>query len=75
MKRKNDESILYLDYSLSEEEDLKYYNIPEFHDGELTKVPVEEIEKDKMLIKLFKKYSPYKISKDTLVDYHKVNYL
>ena len=24
-----------------------------------------------MLIKLFKKYSPYKISKDKLVDYHK----
>ena len=40
-------------------------------DGECTKTPKEECDKDKMLIKLFKKYSPYKISKDKLVDYHK----
>ena len=47
---KKDESILYLDYSLSE--DMKYHNIPEVHEGEHTKVPIEEVEKDKMPIKL-----------------------
>ena len=50
---------------------MKYHNIPNVHEGKHTKVPIEEIEKDKMLIKLLKKYSPYKISKDKLVDYHK----
>ena len=40
-------------------------------DGECTKTPKEECDKDKMLIKLFKKYSPYIISKDKLIDYHK----
>ena len=39
-------------------------------DGECTKTPKEECDKDKMLIKLFKKYGPYKISKDKLVYYH-----
>ena len=68
---KKDKSILYIDCSLSEE-DLKYYNFPEVHEGEHTKVLIEEVEKDKMLIKLLKKYSSYKISKDKLVDYHKV---
>ena len=47
--KKNNESILYLDYSLSEEEDLKYHNIPEVHEDEHTKVPIEEVEKDMML--------------------------
>ena len=50
---------------------MKYHNIPEVQEGEHTKVHIEEVEKYKMLIKLLKKYSPYKISKDKLVDYHK----
>ena len=50
---------------------MKYHNIPGVHEDEHNKVPIEEVETDTMLIKLFKKYSPYKISKDKLVDYHK----
>ena len=55
-----------------DEDELNYENLTtNVKDGECTKTPKEECDKDKMLIKLFKKYSPYKISKDKLVDYHK----
>ena len=57
---------------MSDEDELNYENLTtNVKDGECTKTPKEECDKDKMLIKLFKKYSPYKISKDKLVDYHK----
>ena len=52
---------------------MEYHNIPKVHEGEHAKVLQEEVENDKMLIKLLKKYSSYKISKDNLVDYHKAN--
>ena len=44
-------------------------------DGECTKTPKEECDNDKMLIKLYKKYSQYKISKDKLVDFIKQHFI
>ena len=69
---RNDSEIKILDCSISDEDELNYENLTtNVKDGECTKTPKEECDKDKMLIKLFKIYSPYKISKDKLVDYHK----
>ena len=69
---RNDSEIKIWDCTMSDEDELNYENLTtNVKDGECTKIPKEECDKDKMLIKLFKKYSPYKISKDKLVDYHK----
>ena len=71
-RERNDSKIKILDCSISDEDELNYENLTtNVKDGECTKTPKEECDKDKMLIKLFKKYSPYKISRDKLVDYHK----
>ena len=53
---RNESEIKILDCSISDEDELNYENLTtNVKDGECTKTLKEECDKDKMLIKLFKK--------------------